>query len=207
MHRSYPDLVFTSQTFPGLGYLSRTALLQGCARYKDSDLLKDDCSESEVVEDPALAHGSSSGFLICDQSITFSPTFQVPAFYFTIHDSRALLFGPRSRWIAQERGNTDGSLLTLEDIMNTSLLHRHALPEIQVTPYALVQPDASFPLLSQGDHPTLGTPAWFIHPCGTAFVVGELLGEKNAEGMPEDSDKWLRWLETWFMMMGNIVEL
>ena len=106
-----------------------------------------------------------------------------------------------------KRGNTDGSLLTLEDIMNTSLLRRHALPEISMTPYALVQPDALFPLLSQGDHPTLGTPAWFIHPCGTAFVVGELLGEKNAEGMAEVSDKWLRWLETWFMMMGNIVEL
>jgi len=22
-----------------------------------------------------------------------------------------------------------------------------------------------------------------------------------------DDDKWLTWLETWFMMMGNIVEL
>ena len=103
MHRSCPDLVFTSQTFPGLGYLSRTALLQGCARYEDSDLLKDEISESEVVEDPALAHGSSSGFLTCGQSIAFSPTFQVPAFYFTIHDSRALLFRPRSKRIAQER--------------------------------------------------------------------------------------------------------
>jgi ubiquitin-like-conjugating enzyme ATG10 len=91
--------------------------------------------------------------------------------------------------------------------MNSSLLRRHALPEIQVTPYALVQPDALFPLLSQGDHPTLGTPAWFIHPCGTAFVMDELIGEKNAEGMPEVDNKWLQWLETWFMMMGNIVEL
>jgi ubiquitin-like-conjugating enzyme ATG10 len=72
--------------------LSRTALLQGRTQYSDSDILMDDFSEpEEVVEDPAVAHGSSSGFLTCGQSITFSPTFQVPVFYFTIHDSRALL--------------------------------------------------------------------------------------------------------------------
>ena len=92
--------------------------------------------------------------------------------------------------------------------MNTSLLRRHTLPETQITSFALARPDAPFPLLSQGDHPTLGTPAWFIHPCGTGFAMGELIGEKDAEGMLEGvSDKWLNWLETWFMMLGNIVEL
>ena len=107
-----------------------------------------------------------------------------------------------------KRGNADGSPLTLEEIMNTSTLRRHSLPEIQVTPYALVQPDASsFPLLSQGDHPTLGTPGWFIHPCGTAYAIGELIGERKAEGMPGVDDDWLHWLETWFMMMENIVDL
>ncbi len=54
----------------------------------------------------------------------------------------------------------------------------------------------------------MGTPAWFIHPCGTACAIGELIGEsKKAEGMPEVSDNWLHWLETWFMMLGNIVSL
>jgi ubiquitin-like-conjugating enzyme ATG10 len=108
-------------------------------------------------------------------------------------------------FFAQEGANADGSPLMLEEIMNASLLRRHALPETRVTSFALVQPDSLFPLLSQGDHPTLGTPAWFIHPCGTACAMGELIGEKNAEGMPEH--KWLNWLEMWFMMMGNIVEL
>ncbi len=72
--------------------MSRTALLQGCARNRDSGLLKDDFPESEdIVEDPAVAHSTSSESFTCGQSITFSPTFQVPVFYFTIHDSRALL--------------------------------------------------------------------------------------------------------------------
>src|ERR1700733_2542609 len=80
----------------------------------------------------------------------------IPVRYFCAKEEKVLL----------KRGNTDCSPLTLEEIMNTSILRRHALTEVQVTPHALVQPDASFPLLSQGDHPTLGTPGWFIHPCG-----------------------------------------
>jgi ubiquitin-like-conjugating enzyme ATG10 len=122
----------------------------------------------------------------------------IPVRYFCTKEEKVLL----------KRGTTDGSPLTLEEIMNTSILRRHALPEIQVTPYALVQPDASFPLLSQGDHPTLGTPGWFIHPCGTACAIGELLGERQkAEGMPGVGGDCLDWLETWFMMIENIVDL
>lgn len=106
------------------------------------------------------------------------------------------------------RGVADGSPLILEEIMNTGFLHRHTLPQSQVTSFALVQLDAPFPLLSQGDHPTLGTPVWLIHPCGTGFAMGELIGEKSAEGMLEGvDDKWLDWLETWFMVLGNIVKL
>ena len=90
--------------------------------------------------------------------------------------------------------------------MNTSLLRHHALPETQATSFALFQRDALFPLLSQGDHPTLGLPSWFIHPCGTACAMSELIGEKMAEGMLEvGSKEWLLvWLETWFMMLGNM---
>ena len=65
-------------------------MVQGRARNGDSDLLDDDVPETGVaVEDPALAPGGSSGLLMCDQTITFSPTFQVPVFYFTVHDPRA----------------------------------------------------------------------------------------------------------------------
>ena len=79
-----------SQTVPGLGYLSRIVMLPGHVRNEDSDLLEDDVSETiVVVEDPALAPGASSGLFICGQSIAFSPTFQVPVFYFAVHDTRA----------------------------------------------------------------------------------------------------------------------
>ena len=39
--------------------------------------------------------------------------------------------------------------------------------------------------------------------------MSELIGDKTAEGMAEVSSKeWLLiWLETWFMMLGNMVQL
>ena len=123
----------------------------------------------------------------------------IPVRYFYDKEDKVML----------KRGNADGSPLTLEEIMNTSILRCHALPEIQVTPYALIQPDAPFPLLTQGDHPTLGTPGWFIHPCGTTCAMSELIEEKTAEGLTDvGSKEWLLvWLETWFMMLGNMVQL
>ena len=115
----------------------------------------------------------------------------------------------KSSYFSQDKDRTDGSPLGLEEIMNTSLLHHHALPETQATSFALFQQDALFPLLSQGDHPTSGLPSWLIHPCGTACAMSELIGDKTAEGMAEVSSKeWLLiWLETWFMMLGNMVQL
>ena len=70
--------------------MSRIITIPGHVRNGDGDPLEDDVPETRVaVEDPALAPGASSGLFICGQSIAFSPTFQVPAFYFTVHDTRA----------------------------------------------------------------------------------------------------------------------
>jgi ubiquitin-like-conjugating enzyme ATG10 len=67
----------------------RTALLQYRTPSRDNDLVEEDGLESGDVVDPAVARDASPGFLTCGQSIAFSPTFQVPVFYFTVHDSRA----------------------------------------------------------------------------------------------------------------------
>lgn len=40
--------------------------------------------------------------------------------------------------------------------------------------------------------------------------MGELTNEMVAEAVPEDDgkdDQWVRWLETWFMVLGNMVDL
>jgi|SRR5712671_121249 len=70
----------------GDGCLFRTALIRVHARNSDSDLLEDGIPEpEEVIDDPAIAHDTSSNYLTCSQSVTFSPTYQVPAFHFSIH--------------------------------------------------------------------------------------------------------------------------
>jgi len=56
----------------------------------------------------------------------------------------------------------------------------------------------SFPLLSQGGHPTLETPCWYLHPCETAKAVEELLSEKEPG--------W-NMIEAWLLIVGNVVEL
>ena len=87
-------ILISSQTVPGLGYLFRTVPLHGRAPAPDreNDFAQEDVPESaELVDDLAIADCTSPELLTCGQSIAFSPTFQVPVFYFTIHDSRACL--------------------------------------------------------------------------------------------------------------------
>ena len=64
---------------PGFGYMHRTTPLQ--SRSAISDLL-------EPGDDPAAAVPRPD-HLTCHQSVVFSPTFQVPTFYFSVHDSSA----------------------------------------------------------------------------------------------------------------------
>ena len=94
-----------------------------------------------------------------------------------------------------------GSPLALEQIVRSRLFRPQVLPSVDGSTFALTLPDSSFALLSQGDHPTLGTPSWYFHPCHTSEVVGEIMVE--VEG---SRDAPLRWLEAWFMVMGDIVD-
>ncbi|EIM88273.1 uncharacterized protein STEHIDRAFT_95331 [Stereum hirsutum FP-91666 SS1] len=157
----------------------------------DEDLLPETDEEPDDTESsasPALDH------LVCNQSVVFSPTFQVPAFYFTIHDST-------------------GSPLPLADILKSSLFRRHSFPENSATTsFALSLPDQNLPLLSQGDHPTLGTPSWYIHPCETASAIAELTEEINSESTMSEQEmseevSMVRWMEVWFMVLGSTVDL
>ncbi|KAI0771465.1 hypothetical protein BD413DRAFT_475413 [Trametes elegans] len=166
-----------------LGYLSRTVVLPRThppASENDGELAQTvDTTEDECVATPATE------LLTCKQYIIYSPTFEVPAFYFTLHDS-------------------SGSPLSLDGVAQSTLFRRQALPSSEENTFALTFPDSSLALLSQGDHPTLGTPSWYFHPCHTSEVVGEILAESNAGG---GSIEPLRWMEVWFMVLSNTVDL
>ncbi|KAI9001172.1 hypothetical protein BD414DRAFT_452306 [Trametes punicea] len=165
----------------GLGYLARTVYLPQIAA-AEADVTNEQI-QIDAEDDVAIAVNGEER-LICQQYVVFAPTFEVPAFYFTLHDS-------------------SGSPLPLNAIVKSALFRRHALPSPDENTFALTLPDSSLALLSQGDHPTLGTPSWYFHPCHTSEVVGEIVAESDAR---EDGDELLRWMEVWFMIIGNIVD-
>lgn len=77
---------------------------------------------------------------------------------------------------------------------------------METTSFAVNLPTSSFPLLSQGDHPTLGSPCWYFHPCETSVSVGEVMKEVARDEWTED-EYLVRWIETWFMVLGTVVDM
>jgi len=141
----------------------------------------------DIDNDNSTLSQSYSTSLSSTQYVVYSATFQVPAFYFTIH-------------------NSHGSPLSLTDILKTSLFHRFNREGTETTSFAVSLPTSSFPLLSQGDHPTLGSPCWYFHPCETSASVGEVMKEVLQADWTED-ERLVRWMEVWFMVLGTAVEL
>jgi len=77
----------------------------------------------------------------------------------------------------------------------------------EATSFALSFSEAAFPVLSQGDHPTLGSPQWYLHPCETQLAMTELLEAAAAEEGKGEGEEMTRWMEVWFLIVGNVVEL
>lgn len=90
--------------------------------------------------------------------------------------------------------------------MDTTLFKFEVPSGSSANGYALSVPDAPFPLLSQGDHPTLGTPCWYLHPCETRTAVNELFREIEQADW-DSTTRDVRWLETWFMTVSGVLAL
>jgi len=109
----------------------------------------------------------------------------------------------------------DGSPLSLDRLVRTNLFQLYALAgasvqETHIEPRAATPPQcqesaAVFPLLSQGDHPTLQVPCWYLHPCETGVAVGELLAARKQDSAERRTP--CEYLETWIAMLGTAVNL
>lgn len=100
----------------------------------------------------------------------------------------------------------DGAPLLLDDILQTPLLRLDHSQQYERTTFAMTEPGAAFPLLSQGDHPVTGMPSWYFHPCETPKSVEELLNEMKQGDWAED-DMLLHWMKAWFLVLGTAVHL
>jgi hypothetical protein len=100
----------------------------------------------------------------------------------------------------------DGLPLPLADLVQTSFFKVKPPDGSETTTFALTLPSAPFPLLSQGDHPTLGTSCWYFHPCQSDAAVGEFMLEAESPNWTEET-RFVRWLELWLMIVGSVVNL
>ncbi|KAI6047262.1 hypothetical protein EDC04DRAFT_3102153 [Pisolithus marmoratus] len=174
----------------GFGYMERVISLPKHRRAATVDVgMVQDCMEESFLEpaDSAAAAPTFAGEVLCHQYVVLSPTFRVPTFYFSAHDS-------------------SGTPLTLTDVLQLPLFRRDAFEGAQVTAFSVEQTCASFPLLSFGDHPTLNVQCWYLHPCGTSAAVEEIL-DAAEEGDGEEQQRHLRWLEAWFTLLSSLLDL
>lgn len=144
------------------------------------------------------------------ESIAWHPTYMVPTYYFQTVDSGRLFFGHAALKLKHAIG---GSPISLAQIVRTTRFRRRTLLDmaVGVTAYS-VQPSesssAQFPLISQGDHPILGTPHWYFHPCETAAAVREILGHSlNTAWDPNRIECLLRWLKSWLAVLTTAIDL
>lgn len=90
--------------------------------------------------------------------------------------------------------------------MHTSLLRKHAIDDMAVTPFSIGDPTSNFPLLSFSDHPSLGSQCWYLHPCETGRAVEEILAAWSDAGS-QGLTRHVRWLEAWFLVLSCVVDL
>ncbi|KAI8968177.1 autophagocytosis associated protein [Mycotypha africana] len=100
-----------------------------------------------------------------EQHIVYSASYQVPVLYFKA------VFG------------SNGAPLSLNDI------HQYIVPKSR-NPLHTTTPV----VVSQNEHPVLGTPFWYIHPCDTSTLMRTLTFQ------PED------YIKTWLSVYGPLVK-
>ena len=96
--------------------------------------------------------------------------------------------------------------LTLDQLLKTGVLRFDPSAKVEKTTFGLSEPGSAFPLLSQGDHPVLGTRCWYFHPCESSAAVDELVNEAISSGASED-DRLRCWMKMWFLVLGSVVTL
>ena len=171
---------------------------------KPSGCATDDTEEIPVEEGDSAAVTSTPSFITCDQYIVYSPSFMVPAFYFNMWDQRMSL---GCDFATMAEFDTEGVQLTLDQLLQAGGIFRFdPSTKFDKTAFGLSEPDSAFPLLSQGDHPVLGTRCWYFHPCESSAAVNELVNEVISPNASE-GDRLRCWMKMWFLVLGSVVNL
>ncbi|KAF8328233.1 uncharacterized protein EI90DRAFT_3065944 [Cantharellus anzutake] len=182
--------------YAGLGFMQRITTIRSRVSC-DSQIDTEIEDELEDIYDPAVflsGQLSDAPIIKVYESVVLSTTFKVPAFYFSAF-------------------REDGTPLDLGKIIGAGYL-RGTVDGVDSSSNSVMLPSpneeaATFPLLSQGDHPVLGTSSWYLHPCNMAHAMRPLLDDIVGDEWVEDKpDRGLfRWLSTWFMIINSAVNI
>lgn len=136
----------------------------------------EDDDDNAVQKTPASEDGGADGHkIIAEYSIVWSSSYQVPVLYFSL-------------W--EECGTKRSSLTEGISEVVHSFEKRAGFednPEV-------IKMNA---LLSQGEHPLLGVPAWYLHPCKTGNVMETIVPR----------DEWFNYLKAWLALYGSFAGL
>jgi len=102
--------------------------------------------------------------------------------------------------------DAEGVHFTLDQLLRTGIFRFNPSTNFEKTTFGLSEPGSAFPLLSQGDHPVLGTRCWYFHPCESSAAVDELVNEVINPDASED-DRLRCWMKMWFLVLGSVVNL
>lgn len=150
------------------GFLVRSPDLVSFSSSDQKELVPS--SEILTDRDPAdLGSGTrASRFrVLVEYHVVYSPSYSVPVLYFNF-------------WSEQGDSSPPSFVSSIRSRVPTTD------PTVGgLTPHAL---------LSQGEHPILGTPFWFLHPCSTASFMSELLSSSSSDHRNgQYLATWLSW--------------
>lgn len=119
----------------------------------------------EQVHDPADANPlAAANIYTLEHHIVYSPSYQVPVLYFNVYDSSKsfvlLYFLPLLSSLSTKR-EKGGSVLPWEQVDRFLRVARGSLSSQQA-------------IISQTEHPILGLPFFYIHPCETQRLLKTL---------------------------------
>lgn len=100
----------------------------------------------------------------------------------------------------------EGVQLTLDQLLQVGIFRFDPSAKFDKTTFGLSEPGSAFPLLSQGDHPVLGTLCWYFHPCESSAAVDELVNEVITSH-PSEEHKLRCWMKMWVLVLGSVVNL
>ncbi|RPA90791.1 hypothetical protein L873DRAFT_382562 [Choiromyces venosus 120613-1] len=141
-------------------------------------------SEEEAEDDESLPKARSKSTWKVEYHLHLSRTYQLPILYFNLY--------PPSQSFSSS--TAPATLTQVYEILTTAT-SRDTLRSVGVQG-----------AISQTDHPTLGVPYYFVHPCGTAAAMGEWrrLGESGGVDAHEDFDAE-KYLAVWVGVVGGVV--